>query len=199
MRVLTHLLLWRLGLAEAETQTTVGERECLARHAKGKKRIVEVGVWHGVTTCLLREAMASDGVLFGVDPFPLGRFGFNAQSIIAHAKVSKVLNGSVRWIRSTGADAARYYASTEKERVDFVFIDGDHSYEGLRGDWELWRELVAHGGIIALHDSRSSTARNIDDAGSVIYTSDVILLDKRFKQIEAVDTLTVLSRLGDSH
>ncbi len=63
MRVLAHFLLWNLGLARAETQTSEAERDCLARHAKGRRRLVEVGVWHGVTTCRLRRVMAPDGAL----------------------------------------------------------------------------------------------------------------------------------------
>jgi len=201
MRVMTHFLLWNLGLAAAETQTSAAERECLARHAVGKKRVVEIGVWHGVTTRRLRGAMASDGVLVGVDPYPAGRLGFSAQHRIARREVAKVSNGTMRWVRSTGVDAARNSASLNIGPVDFVFIDGDHSYEGLRADWESWSSLVVSGGIVALHDSCSSATREIDTAGSVVYTSDVIRLDKRFELVEVVDTLTVLRRIegiGDS-
>lgn len=38
--------------------------------------------------------------------------------------------------------------------IDFLFIDGDHSYEGVKRDFELYRPLVADGGLIALHDTR---------------------------------------------
>src|SRR6185503_4484059 len=189
MRVMAHFLLWSLGLARPETQTSDAERDCLAHHAGGKKRLVEIGVWHGVTTCRLRQAMSSDGILFAVDPYPIGRLGFSAQQIIAHREVSRVLNGSVRWIRATGAEAARYYSTSGGETIDFVFIDGDHSYEALRGDWEGWSPFIAKGGIVALHDSHSSNARQINDAGSVIFTNEVILLDPRFELIEIVDTL----------
>ena len=79
MRVTTHFLLWALKLARAETQTSQAERASLARHAAGKKRVVEIGVWHGVTTKILRAAMAPDGILLGVDPYPKGRFGFSVQ------------------------------------------------------------------------------------------------------------------------
>ena len=85
MRVITHLLLWRLGLAKAETQTSEAERDCLARVAAGKKRLVEIGVWHGVTTCRLRKAMCPDGLLFAVDPYPVGRSGL--QRTVANCAV----------------------------------------------------------------------------------------------------------------
>jgi predicted O-methyltransferase YrrM len=198
VRVLTHFLLWQLGLARAETQTTQAERDCLARQAAGKRRLAEIGVWHGVTTSRLRAAMAPDGVLFAVDPYPVGRLRFSAQRYIAHREVARVKNGTVRWIRATGAESGQAHAALKDSPVDFVFIDGDHSYDGLMGDWEAWSGLVSPGGIVALHDSRSTPERDIEDAGSVRYTKDVILKDARFAVIEAVDSLTILRRRASS-
>lgn len=37
-------------------------------------------------------------------------------------------------------------------QIDFLFIDGDHSYEGVKQDFNLFAPLVKPGGIIALHD-----------------------------------------------
>lgn len=194
MRVTTHFLLWFLRLAKAETQTSEAERAALARHAAGRKRLVEIGVWHGVTTKVLRNTMAPDGILLGVDPYPKGRFGFSVQRVIAHREVARIPKGKVEWHRLTGIEAAQLYAANGGEPVDFIFIDGDHSYEGLQGDWEAWNPLIAPNGIVALHDSCSSAERQIEDAGSVIFTRETILQDPRFKLVETVDTLTILSR-----
>jgi predicted O-methyltransferase YrrM len=38
------------------------------------------------------------------------------------------------------------------EKVDFIFIDGDHSYNGVKRDFELYSPLVRKDGIIAFHD-----------------------------------------------
>lgn len=35
---------------------------------------------------------------------------------------------------------------------NMVFIDGDHSYEGCKGDIEAWMPYIIPGGIIAIHD-----------------------------------------------
>lgn len=197
MRVMTHFILWSLGLAEAETQTSEAERACLARYAAGKKRLVEIGVWHGVTTCRLRAAMDSSGVLMCVDPYPKGRLGFSTQRVIARQEVARIKNGELEWQRLTGIEVGRSYAAASGEPVDFIFIDGDHSYEGLRGDWEAWSPLVASQGIVALHDSCSSATRRIDDAGSAIFTREQILTDSRFERVETVDTLTIMRRRAD--
>lgn len=39
-------------------------------------------------------------------------------------------------------------------QFDFVFIDGDHTYEGVRSDFEMYAPLVRPGGIVGLHDTR---------------------------------------------
>lgn len=36
--------------------------------------------------------------------------------------------------------------------VDFLFLDGDHSYEGIKTDFENYSPLVRPGGLIAFHD-----------------------------------------------
>lgn len=36
--------------------------------------------------------------------------------------------------------------------IDFLMIDGDHSYEGVKRDFELYASLVAPDGLIAFHD-----------------------------------------------
>jgi len=189
VKVLSHYIAWTIGLAPATTQTTSAERDCLARYATGRRRLVEIGVWHGVTTKRLRAAMHAQGVLSAVDPFPIGRLGFSVQQHIAHREVDSIANGRVAWLRTTGAVAARDHRS-----VDFVFIDGDHSEHGLLADWRAWSPLVEAGGIVALHDSRSTPERPIDDAGSVKVTNDVILRDERFSVVDTVDSLTVLQR-----
>jgi len=37
-------------------------------------------------------------------------------------------------------------------QLDFIFIDGDHSYEGVKKDFEMYSPLVKKRGIIAFHD-----------------------------------------------
>jgi len=189
MKAATHYLMWTLGLAPAETQTTASERACLASYAAGRRQLVEIGVWHGVTTTRLRAVMDPEGELSAVDPYPPGRLGINLQERIARHEVNRVPGGRVRWLKMTGADAARGHRP-----VDFVFVDGDHSEAGLLSDWNAWSGLVEPAGIVALHDSRSTPGRQIDDAGSVKVTKRVILQDSRFQQIDAVDSLTVLRR-----
>lgn len=38
------------------------------------------------------------------------------------------------------------------KQIDFLFIDGNHSYQGVKTDFEMYGPLVRKGGIIAFHD-----------------------------------------------
>lgn len=39
-----------------------------------------------------------------------------------------------------------------EQLIDFIFIDGDHRYDAIKKDYELYEPFVRSGGIIAFHD-----------------------------------------------
>jgi cephalosporin hydroxylase len=47
------------------------------------------------------------------------------------------------------------------EKVDFLFIDGDHTYDGVKMDFEMYSPLVKKGGIIAFHDIVHGSPKNV--------------------------------------
>ena len=182
-------LMYSLGLRPADTQTTVNERALLAKHAEGRESLVEIGVMHGVNTALLRTVMSPEGTLTGIDPHPRGRLGVSFERAIARSEIAKHPRGHAQLLRQWSYEAARGWNAP----IDFLFIDGDHSWVGIDRDWMDWSRHVAAGGIVALHDSRSVSGR--EDLESVRYTNDVILKDPRFQTVEGVDSLTVLQRV----
>ena len=186
MNALARLVLWKLGLAPVAPWAAAGETEAIGRHAAGKRRLAEIGVWEGGTTRVLRQVMSPDGVLYAIDPFPAGRLGLSYQLPIAHGEVNRVRNGRVVWIRQVGEAAARDPRVTAAP-FDFVFIDSDHTFEGLRTDWGAWAPLAAD--IVALHDVIGSDAQ-----GSVRFAREHIFPDARFRLIEEVGCLAVLQR-----
>lgn len=46
----------------------------------------------------------------------------------------------------------RVRESLRGQPLDYLFIDGDHRYEGVKKDFETYARLVRRGGVIALHD-----------------------------------------------
>ena len=181
---------YRLGLVPADTQTTQAERACLARHAVGRRSLVELGVMHGVTTALLRRVMAPEGVVTGIDRHPPGRLFVSFERLVAQHELARHPRGRAVLLRQWSHEAAADWHTP----IDFLFIDGDHSWEGLERDWRAWTPHIVPGGFVALHDSRSVPAR--EDLDSVRFTNEVVLGDPRFRIVETVDSLTVLERKG---
>ncbi len=188
-----HYLLYRLGRASPRSETTLAERDCLRRYATGRRRVVEIGVWHGVNSTSFREVMSDDGVVICVDPYPRFFFrlrGFGWARLIAHREVEHVRRGRVLWIEDLGKNAPEHLAVRELLPVDFVFFDGDHSYDGLKGDWQSWAGCLSPHAFVAFHDSR-----NANGCGSERLTTEVLLGDPKLELLETVDTLTVLKRV----
>ena len=48
--------------------------------------------------------------------------------------------------------AIRQIIEQDGIKPEFIMVDGDHSYEGVRQDAELYYDLLAPGGIMVFHD-----------------------------------------------
>ena len=44
--------------------------------------------------------------------------------------------------------------------IDLLFIDGDHTYEGVRADFDLWSPHVRVNGLVAFHDTVANGTRD---------------------------------------
>ncbi|MBY0546256.1 MAG: class I SAM-dependent methyltransferase, partial [Candidatus Obscuribacterales bacterium] len=38
------------------------------------------------------------------------------------------------------------------QKLDLLFIDGDHGYDGVKADFEAYRQFLREGAIVAFHD-----------------------------------------------
>jgi hypothetical protein len=61
-----------------------------------------------------------------------------------------VLGADVFYLRKDNSvDASK---TVINESLDWVYIDADHSYEGIKSDYNAWYDKVRVGGIISGHD-----------------------------------------------
>lgn len=58
------------------------------------------------------------------------------------------------------ATVERVQGALDSQPIDFLFIDGDHTYEGVRADWLAWSPLVRPGGLVAFHDTWPNADRH---------------------------------------
>lgn len=80
--------------------------------------------------------------------------------------------------------------------VDMVFVDGDHSYEGCRGDIEAWGPHVRTGGVIAIHDYNAQhRGDNTWYAPIVLAVDDTLATNPFWKEIGRATTTIAFRRL----
>ena len=58
-----------------------------------------------------------------------------------------------RFIKSTSVEAYYDFFVRQDIKIDVLFIDGDHSYEGVKTDFELYSNIMNDKGIIIIHDT----------------------------------------------
>jgi hypothetical protein len=58
-----------------------------------------------------------------------------------------------RFIKETSENAFHNFFVLEDIKLDLIFIDGDHSYEGVKKDFELYSQILTSNGMIMIHDT----------------------------------------------
>jgi predicted O-methyltransferase YrrM len=145
----TPYRLSRAACAESADQKWV-ELAALAHLVRQTKPqwTMEIGIYEGGTIGLWAQMMPAQGTLIGID-----------------LKLSKGVEERIRLKMKPGQNLHLLELDSHsletrmqltnilgENRVDFLFIDGDHSYKGVRQDFEDYSPLVRPGGIVAFHD-----------------------------------------------
>ena len=91
------------------------------------------------------------------------------KGIEAQARAVAGANAGATIIKGDSVEAAATIADAS---LDFVFIDGDHSYEGVKRDIEAWMPKVKPGGWLMGHDypQRAGVKRAVDELGIKVET-----------------------------
>jgi len=117
--------------------------------------IIEIGTYTGGSLFLFSSAAAPDAKITSVD-LPQGEFGGGYPEWLAPFYGSFATEKQeVHLIRGDSHKdeiLKKVKGVLGGRKVDFLFIDGDHTYKGVKRDFEACRKLVCRGGIIALHD-----------------------------------------------
>jgi len=66
-----------------------------------------------------------------------------------------------RFIKDTSENAYYNFFVLHDIKVDFLFIDGNHTYEGVKKDFDLYSNLLSDNGIIVIHDTDENYENNL--------------------------------------
>src|SRR5207237_1057261 len=112
------------------------------------QRLLEIGTAKGGTLFLLSRAAAADARLLSLDightaaqqhVYPrFARRGQHITCMTGDSHSQEILTGVINWLAG--------------RPLDFLFIDGDHSLEGVSKDFSMYAPLLRPGGVAAFHD-----------------------------------------------
>jgi predicted O-methyltransferase YrrM len=116
------------------------------------RRVLEIGTARGGTLWAWCQVAADDATIVSLD-LPGGPFaGGHYDTDKFHTYVRPAQRLTLIRDDSHSSDVRGEVAAAFDGPVDFLFIDGDHTYEGARMDFEMYAPLVRPGGIVAFHD-----------------------------------------------
>ncbi len=119
------------------------------------KLILEIGTYDGGTLFFLSKFAHPDATIITID-LPIIRQGAGySPAKIPFYKAFKSKNQKIHFIREnshTIAAITKVQKILKRKKIDVLFIDGDHTYKGVKKDYENFSPFVRKGGLIAFHD-----------------------------------------------
>ncbi len=118
------------------------------------KTMIEIGSFIGESTIIFAKHFKH---VTAIDPFlpnydmddPTCNSGFNFEDVYQEFKNTiEEEKTKVTIHRMTSNDAVKVL----KDKYDFIYIDGLHTYEGVKDDIINYKPLVKEGGVIGGHD-----------------------------------------------
>jgi hypothetical protein len=129
----------------------------LQEHYKDKKDLVgaEIGVYLGHNSFNIMKNLPMKK-LYLIDPYePWMENGIMHVEPTLEKKAKRRMRdyrGKVAWIKKPSFDAVTYIPND----LDFIYIDGNHDYEYIKKEIDLYYPKIKSGGVIAGHDCSTS-------------------------------------------
>jgi predicted O-methyltransferase YrrM len=150
----------------------------LAACVPAKGTIVEIGSFKGRSTVMLAKVASHYGCgpIASIDPhnspilvnIPTNPEPSSYQDFLANLRAAGVSNHV-----EPHARYSKEVAKSWNRPIRFLWIDGDHSYEGAKSDLDGFFPHLVHGGVVAFHD-----ALNVFPGPIRVFVEDVLRSDR---------------------
>jgi len=119
------------------------------------ENILEIGTYNGGTLYLWCKLATTDATIISLD-LPGGNFGggYNIKKISKFKKYNQS-NQKLFFLREDShkkLSLKKVKDILKKNKLDILFIDADHTYQGVKKDFEMYSPLVKKNGFIIFHD-----------------------------------------------
>ncbi len=144
------------GWLEWEVQRAVFNAAMYARDGL----VIEIGSYHGLSTNHLAAGakLAGTGKVIAIEPGrDPGGGGTNASDYFTPALIANLEKCGVRdvvdhWEMLSAQAAERFASEHTSPCIEVLFIDGDHTFDGVNADFQGFRRFMLPGGLVMFHD-----------------------------------------------
>jgi hypothetical protein len=171
--------------------TFPAEKHLFEKYARGRKVLVEIGVFEGASAVVFRRSMPGDATLHLIDPFVPDSMNQNllARKEFTVRNVESVSRGRVVWHEDFSWNVAKVWTRP----IDLLFIDGDHREQSCLRDWDDWSRFVKVGGVVLFHDARKGKGDGTSWEG---WEGPTRVVDALFRGNDAVPGWEMIEELG---
>lgn len=123
----------------------------LSKFRNKKIKVIEIGTYKGYNALSILKNL-NISKIYLIDPYEYydeykGITNLEGAWKIAHKDLCKWVN-KIKWVKKSSKDALEDI----NEKVDFIYIDGNHAYEFVLKDLKDYWNKLKKGGIMAGHD-----------------------------------------------
>jgi hypothetical protein len=143
-----------------------------------RKRMVEIGCYVGDSTEIFSNNFE---VVYAVDPWENGYDDKDAASFQTPMSIVEsqfeelaIKQGNIIKNKMSSKKAVKLF---DDNSLDFVYIDGLHTCEGVKEDIELWLPKIKKGGFIGGHDYKNKHHPGVQPAVDEFKKPDFIFRD----------------------
>ena len=166
----------------------------LARRVEPGAAVAEIGRFKGGTTLMLASALPGGAELWSYDLHVAIRPDLSGPQLDSELRTALDRYELSDRVHLVVGDSRT--AEAPPRPCALVFVDGDHTYEGARADFERWRELVAPGGHVLFHDAVDVGGYGNHYPGIERLVGEIERADKEFERRPDAGSIAHFTRLG---
>ena len=137
-----------------ESHLTLNERIFLYKLSTSSSVIAEIGSFVGASACCFGAAAGKNKntQIICIDTWNNDAMSEgNRDTWAEFMKNTHGFSSSIVPVRGFSTDVVEQVRKIAPS-LDLLFIDGDHSYEGVKADWEAYKDFLKPGSIVLFHD-----------------------------------------------
>lgn len=131
------------------TNTELIQLNKLAKTLAENSIALEIGSYLGASSLILAKGLPPNSKLYCVDTW--GNHAMSEGQWETYERFiqnTKAVKEKISPIRAWSLEAAKKF----DKKIDLLFLDGDHSYKGIKSDVDAWLPKLNSGGIVVVHD-----------------------------------------------